>query len=318
MECTSVFNDDHHFAPVYNEGNTKSIGADMVILATGQSIDLNGFEALETERGIKVNEKTLETSIQGVFAGGDCVLGPATVVKSLDLGKRAAASIRIYLGEVEEEISSKLGHLLKFSNNCTAHSQKYEAEYADIDARVIDEEDKKTAEKAEIDSECNRCMNCGCVAVNCSDIAPALIALDAKIITNRREIAAEKFWSANSESSTVLAHGEIVVEIVIPALEAGAKSAYMKFSDRETIDFPIVGCAAVIGDNTRNICLNAVYANPYRAFKAEAFLENREITEENAEKAAEIVFKDAINLKNNKYKIQIGKTILKRTIMACR
>jgi hypothetical protein len=51
--------------------------------------------------------------------------------------------------------------------------------------------------------EANRCLNCGCVAVNASDIAPALIALEAKIKTTRRTLDAEQFFDAQLLSSTV-------------------------------------------------------------------------------------------------------------------
>ena len=61
-----------------------------------------------------------------------------------------------------------------------------------------------------------------CVAVNPSDTAPALVALDAKIITTKREIAAEDFWAFSIPGSTVLEKGEIVkLPAMKKAYEAG-------------------------------------------------------------------------------------------------
>ena len=53
----------------------------------------------------------------------------------------------------------------------------------------------------------------GCVAVNPGDMAPALVALDARIVTSRRTINAEKFWEVKIPGSTVLEKDEIVTEI---------------------------------------------------------------------------------------------------------
>ncbi|MDR0842442.1 MAG: FAD binding domain-containing protein, partial [Acidobacteriota bacterium] len=164
-----------------------------------------------------------------------------------------------------------------------------------------------------------------CVAVNPSDTAPALVALDAKIKTDRRLIAAEQFWDVAVPGSTALAADEIVTEIQIPALLAGAKSAFVKFAIRKSIDFPIVNCAALVGNAGGNaggdirICLNAVHNKPYRAVKAEEALKGKSITETSAEAAAEAAVEAARALPGdrNKWKIQIAKTLVKRTLLAC-
>lgn len=75
---------------------------DWLIAAIGQVVDdnvLNLEEGIELDRWncIKVDPDTLQTSRRGVFAGGDCVLGPLTLVNALDHGERAAASIRAWL-----------------------------------------------------------------------------------------------------------------------------------------------------------------------------------------------------------------------------
>jgi len=94
-----------------------------------------------------------------------------------------------------------------------------------------------------------------CLAVNPSDTAPALVALNAKIKTNKGLIEAEKFWEMNVPGSTVLAPDEIVTEIQIPAPAGGVKSAFMKFAIRKSIDFPIVNCAAMIGGGNASFAM---------------------------------------------------------------
>lgn len=158
-----------------------------------------------------------------------------------------------------------------------------------------------------------------CVAVNPSDTAPALVALNARIQTSRRVIEAEKFWDMSVPGSTVLAADEIVTEIQIPALAKGAKSAFIKFAIRKSIDFPVVNCAAVIGPDQARICLNAVYNKPYRAAAAEEAIRGKAITEETADAAgaAAVATAKALPGDRNKWKIPIAKTMVKRAILAC-
>jgi xanthine dehydrogenase YagS FAD-binding subunit len=158
-----------------------------------------------------------------------------------------------------------------------------------------------------------------CLAVNPSDTAPSLVALNAKIKTNQRLIDAENFWDMTVPGSTVLAKDEIVTEIQIPAPGAGVKSAFIKFAIRKSIDFPIVNCAAMIGNGNARICLNAVYNKPYRSAPAEEAIKGKPIDEANAEAAgaAAVASARALPGDRNKWKIQIAKTMVKRAILAC-
>jgi xanthine dehydrogenase YagS FAD-binding subunit len=158
-----------------------------------------------------------------------------------------------------------------------------------------------------------------CVAVNPSDTAPALVAMDAKIKTNKRVIEAEQFWDMAVPGSTVLAADEIVTEIQIPAPPAGAKSAFIKFAIRKSIDFPIVNCAAMVSGGTARICLNAVHNKPYRAMAAEEAIRGKPITEDNADAAgaAAVATARALPGDRNKWKIPIAKTMAKRALLAC-
>ena len=155
-----------------------------------------------------------------------------------------------------------------------------------------------------------------CIAVHPSDTAPALIALNAKVVTNKRTIDAENFFDVKVPVSTVLDADEIVTEIQIPTPSAGAKSAFLKFAIRKSIDFPIVNCAVMVGGGASRICLNAVAPKPYRATKAEAVISGKTINEANAEAAGAAAVADAKPLEATKYKVQIAKTLVKRTLLA--
>ena len=155
-----------------------------------------------------------------------------------------------------------------------------------------------------------------CIALHISDTAPALIALNAKVVTNKRTIEAENLFDVKMPANTVLAADEIIKEIQVPAPPAGAKSSFLKFAIRKSIDFPIVNCAVMVGGGAARICLNAVAPKPYRATKAEAAIAGKPINEANAAAAGEAAVEDARPLEATKYKVQIAKTLVKRALLA--
>jgi ferredoxin len=84
------------------EGSDFVMAADVIIPAIGQQVDQAVFDRIEalkwTRRNtISVNMATMETSMTGVFAAGDAVTGPATVIEAIGGGKRAAQAIDRYL-----------------------------------------------------------------------------------------------------------------------------------------------------------------------------------------------------------------------------
>ncbi|GAI41446.1 unnamed protein product, partial [marine sediment metagenome] len=82
------------------EGNEFSLPFDTVIAAIGQVPEAPEKFGLPLERGntIQVDDDTLATTREGVFAGGDTVTGPATVIEAIAAGRQAAVSIDKYLG----------------------------------------------------------------------------------------------------------------------------------------------------------------------------------------------------------------------------
>ncbi|MDD2252617.1 MAG: FAD binding domain-containing protein [Dehalococcoidales bacterium] len=163
----------------------------------------------------------------------------------------------------------------------------------------------------------------GCVAVNPSDTAPALVALGAKIKTNKRTFEAKDFFVPNGGNTHALEGDEVATEIQIPALIAGSKSAFVKFAIRKSIDFPIVNCAAVVTASggvvsSARIVLNAVAGAPYQATEAETSLTGKAIDEVSAQAAGDAAVTAAVPLTGNKYLVQIARTMVKRAILACR
>lgn len=103
--CSSVFDSERRFKPQFDETKTQVIEADMVISAIGQSPDLGflGKRLAMTRGAIAADPLTLETSLPGVFAGGDAVLGTASLIEAIVSGRTAADSIISYLADMNSE-----------------------------------------------------------------------------------------------------------------------------------------------------------------------------------------------------------------------
>jgi xanthine dehydrogenase YagS FAD-binding subunit len=162
----------------------------------------------------------------------------------------------------------------------------------------------------------------GCYAVHPSDTAPALVALDARLVTSKRTLPAADFFTVGVSRTTALESDEILTEVRLSAPPAGAKSAFIKFAIRRSIDFPIVNCAArVVSSNGRvsaaRVCLNAVAVTPYRPKAAEETLVGAALTEASAEAAGEAAIRGARPLEHNGYMVQIARTLVKRAVLAC-
>jgi xanthine dehydrogenase YagS FAD-binding subunit len=162
----------------------------------------------------------------------------------------------------------------------------------------------------------------GCYAVHPSDTAPALIALNAGVMTSKRMINVENLFQVDVAKTTILDPDEMVTEIHIPQPEPGSRSVFLKFAIRKSIDFPIVNCAASIRIKSgkvaaARICLNAIAVKPYRAAKAEDTIVGKRINEKTAQAAGAAAMADAKPMERNGYMVQIARVLIKRAILAC-
>ena len=102
VRCTRVFDEQGRFDPQYDENETKYVNADFVIITIGQEIDRGLFKHIENlHRGpgqpLDI-DGNFAIGINGVFAAGDAVHGPSSVVEAIADGRKAAEAIDRYLG----------------------------------------------------------------------------------------------------------------------------------------------------------------------------------------------------------------------------
>ncbi len=168
-----------------------------------------------------------------------------------------------------------------------------------------------------------------CVAVTPSDVAPALVALDAEMVVRsaRRErvVVARDFFmrpGVDITRMTVLEPGDLLTAVRIPGAWAGARFHFEKVADRKTWDFPLVNVAAafrVDGDgrieDARIVC-GAVQCVPRRATAVEDLVRGRRGDEETARAAGALAVRGADPLDYNAYKIPLMRNLVKRAVLA--
>jgi formate dehydrogenase beta subunit len=103
MACSSVFDDKGYFCPTYETSRSKFVEANSVILATGQNPDPSFLPGdfgirLREDGTIEVNDKTFQTDVPGLFAGGEAAFSSGSAVEVMAMGRQAASSIDRYLG----------------------------------------------------------------------------------------------------------------------------------------------------------------------------------------------------------------------------
>jgi xanthine dehydrogenase YagS FAD-binding subunit len=160
----------------------------------------------------------------------------------------------------------------------------------------------------------------GCIAVHPSDIAPALVILDAQIVTSKRLIRVEEFFDVGICKTNILGAEEIVLGVRLP--RPIGVTTFQKFALRKSIDFGIVNCAVLIDQEfekikTARICLNAVSPIPRRVSEAETLLTGATPSQQVAREAGQASVREAVPLKDNRYMTQIAQTLIQRAVSDC-
>lgn len=220
-ECTRVFDEKGRFSPAYNESHLKTIDADQIIVAIGQAVcaDLLGHCGLTTGRGcFTADPVTLETSVKGVFAGGENATGPGSVIQAVAAGKRAAESIERYLNGKDlraDRFTDALKPMADELLPSTDDVEKQERALAPVvpaaertnDFREI--ESGFTEEAAVAEAE--RCLNCAL----CSECMECATACDKNAVIH-----------AMAEETIILDVGSVILTPGFEEYDAEQKGEY--------------------------------------------------------------------------------------------
>ncbi|MGN6369492.1 MAG: FAD binding domain-containing protein [Phycisphaerae bacterium] len=161
--------------------------------------------------------------------------------------------------------------------------------------------------------------------VHPSDMAPMLIALGATVTVagpgGERNMPLEKFFVLPSDDvrhENVLKDGEIVTEVQVPATQG--KSTYLKFKERDSLDFAMASVAAVVEfgpDKTvkdARLTMGGVAPIPWVAREAAASLAGKKLDEETVKNAATMALADASPLEKNGYKVILAQNLIRRAL----
>ena len=146
-----------------------------------------------------------------------------------------------------------------------------------------------------------------CYSAYCGDMAPALMVLNAKLSLSgpegSREIPIAEFFSGDGKAPLVKWQGEILTAILISKDATEGTSAYVKFANRGSIDFPIVGAALWADEKKKayRVAFTAVDRKPVRAKQVENFLNGKSLKKANVQKAVELAAKAAQPVKTSLY-----------------
>ena len=165
-----------------------------------------------------------------------------------------------------------------------------------------------------------------CVAVMPSDMAVALMALDATVrikgVNGERSVPLANFYllpEDHPERETVLDAGELITAVDLPALPFATRSHYLKVRDRASYAFALVSVAVAldIADGRiqqARLAMGGVGTTPWRANAAEAALMGQPATSETYRAAAEVALRGARPLQHNAFKIEMAKRAIVRAL----
>ncbi|MGZ8845909.1 MAG: FAD binding domain-containing protein [Pyrinomonadaceae bacterium] len=164
--------------------------------------------------------------------------------------------------------------------------------------------------------------------VHPSDLAPMLVALGASVSIvgpdGKRNVVLDKFFTlpadGNLRRENVLRNDEIITEIQVPASKFAAHSTYLKFRERESMDFAISSVAAAVTLSPNKtvtearLVLGGVAPIPWRVPKAEAALIGKTMTGDVLATTAKIALEGAQPLEKNAYKVPLTQTLVRRAL----
>ncbi len=173
-KCLSTFDSEGRFNPQYDEKDVQIVTCDYVLLSVGQTFNygslLDGEAVNLTRRNtIEINDITLQTSKEDIFAGGDVASGPKLAIDAIASGKEAAVSIHRFVQHGQSLVYGRDNHSYKVLDKDTlADLQGYDHVKRQKINHVDGKESRKTFSdlrgiltEDQIKLETSRCLSCG-------------------------------------------------------------------------------------------------------------------------------------------------------------
>ena len=173
-QCTSVFDAEHRFSPQYDENETITLDADMVIFAIGQTVilkDLLKDSKVEFVRGVYpvADKLTYQTAEEDIFVGGDFFTGPKFAIDAIAAGKEAAESLHRYVQHGHMTIGRNRRDFIEMDkddivvesyDNSSRQVEGHEAKESPFKEYMV------TLTEEQVRTETARCLSCGASVVD--------------------------------------------------------------------------------------------------------------------------------------------------------
>jgi xanthine dehydrogenase YagS FAD-binding subunit len=165
-----------------------------------------------------------------------------------------------------------------------------------------------------------------CVATHPSDMAVALVALDAVVHIvgpqGERQVPVEEFHKLPSTTphiETTVQNGELITYVTLPKSSFAQRSTYVKLRDRASYEFALASAAVAVdlgGSTIRavRVALGGVATKPWRSHEAEQVLTGASANADTFRAGAEAALKSATSLRHNRFKIELAKMALIRAL----
>ncbi len=173
-KCTAVYDAEKRFNPQYDENETITLDADVVIFAIGQTVilkDLLKDTKVEFFRGVYpvADKLTYQTAEEDIFVGGDCFTGPKFAIDAIAAGKEAAESLHRYVQHGHLTIGRNRRDFIEL-NKDDIEVASYDNTSRQIEGEVHDRdpfsEYHLTLTEEQVRKETARCLSCGASVVD--------------------------------------------------------------------------------------------------------------------------------------------------------
>ena len=173
-KCLTVFDDQHRFAPTFDEKETITLEADIIIFAIGQTVVLNNLlndTKVEFFRGVYpvADKLTLQTAEADIFVGGDVFTGPKFAIDAIATGKEAAESLHRYVQGGHMTIGRNRRDFIEL-NKQDIFVEQYDngsrQEPGVVPTKSNFEEYHGTLTEEQVKKETARCLSCGASVVD--------------------------------------------------------------------------------------------------------------------------------------------------------
>lgn len=298
-------------------------------------LPLAGGQDLLTELKEHLVEPTALVSLRGVEAldglqwkaNGDLILGAMTPLVRLERDERLASELRVLHEATASVASPQIRSVATVGGNLCQRPRCWY--YRNEHASCLK---KGGAECLAYEglNKYNAILGAGpSWIVHPSDLAPALVALGAEVTlqgpAGARTLPLEEFFVLPADGDVrrenVLAPGELLVSVRVPAPQAGMRSVYLKARERGSFDFALSAAALCLwrdGDRIERarLVLGGVAPVPWRCERSEGLLAGERMERATWEKAAADALRDAEPLEHNGYKVPLTRGLILKALKA--